>query len=84
MGFSFASQYIASKQCNNIWHGIINKLKKLHKQNANTHIILKNIREEFIKSDEMYFNDLIGKNVVDFRQVRIPSQREDSQKNPHN
>ena len=37
---------IASKQCNDIWHGIINKLKKLLKQNANPHIILKNIREE--------------------------------------
>ena len=75
---------IASKQCNDIWHGIINKLKKLHKQNVNTHLILKNIREKFIKSDEMYFNYLINKNIVAFRQVRIPSQGENSQKSAHN
>ena len=74
---------IASKQCNDILHVIINKLKKLHKQNVGTQFILKNIRQKLIKSDELDFNDLTTNNIVDFRQVRIPNFREDSQKSAH-
>ena len=62
---------------------IINKLKKLHKQNVGTQFILKNIRDKLIKSDETEFNILVSNNIADFRQVHIPSLGEDSQKSMH-
>ena len=62
---------------------IINKLKKLHKQNIGTQFILKNIRDKLIKSDEKELNILISNNIADFRQVCIPSLGEDSQKSTH-
>ena len=63
---------------------IINKLKKLHKLNMGTQFILKNIKDKLIKSDENKLNFLISNNIADFRQVRIPSLGEDSQKSTRN
>ena len=81
----FQSLYdIASKQNNDIWHMIIYKLKKLYKHNKGTQFILKNIKDKLIKSDENKLNFLISNNIADFRQVRIPSLGEDSQKSTCN